>query len=212
MEAAFWRDRWAQNQIGFHEAGGNAALRAHLPALGLAPGARLFLPLCGKTRDIAWLRAQFRVVGVERSVTAVEQLFDEMGLTPQVADAGPLRRYAAPGVEVFAGDVFDLDAAALGPVDAVCDRAALVALPPAMRARYAAHGRAITAAAPQLLIVFEYDQAAMDGPPFAVDAAEVARVHGGGYAARRLATAPVDGGLKGVCPADEVVWLLTPPG
>ena len=212
MEAAFWRDRWAQNQIGFHEAGGNAALRAHLPALGLAPGARLFLPLCGKTRDIAWLRAQgFRVVGAELSELAVQQLFAEMGLTPQIADAGPLRRYAAPGVEVFAGDVFELDAATLGPVDAVCDRAALVALPPAMRARYAAHIRAITAAAAQLLIVFDYDQAAMDGPPFAVDAAEVARVHGD-YAARRLATVAVAGGLKGVCPADEVVWLLTPPG
>jgi thiopurine S-methyltransferase len=49
----------------------------------------------------------------------------------------------------------------------------------------------------------------MPGPPFSVDAAEVGRVHAPRYGLTRLATRPVDGGLKGKCPATETVWLLT---
>ncbi len=96
----------------------------------------------------------------------------------------------------------------LGPVDAVYDRAALVALPEDLRPRYAAHVHAITGGARQLLICFEYDQSVMPGPPFSVDAAEVERVHSPRYRLTRLAAVPVEGGLKGRCPATETVWLL----
>ena len=55
MDPDFWHNRWANNQIGFHEGKPNALLAKHFERLGLAPGAHVFLPLCGKTRDIAWL-------------------------------------------------------------------------------------------------------------------------------------------------------------
>ena len=81
---------------------------------------------------------------------------------------GSHRRYSADGIDIFAGDIFEITADVLGPVDAVYDRAALVALPEGMRRRYAAHLAGITAVAPQLLVTFEYDQAEMDGPPFSI--------------------------------------------
>ena len=121
------------------------------------------------------------------SPLAVAQLFDELGLAPEVAPAGPLTRFAAPGIEVFAGDIFELTPEKLGPVAAVYDRAALIALPPALRPRYADHLAALAPGAPQLLITLEYDQSLMDGPPFSVGAEEVRRLYAPpprGHAAR----------------------------
>jgi thiopurine S-methyltransferase len=96
----------------------------------------------------------------------------------------------------------------LGPVDAVYDRAALVALPASMRDRYIAHLTSITAKAPQLLICYEYDQSAMEGPPFSITGEEVLRYYAATYDAKLLASAEVPGGLKGKCSAKEHVWLL----
>ncbi len=209
MEADFWHDKWKANQIGFHKAEANPLLLEHLPALGLAKGSRVFVPLCGKTLDIPWLLAQgMRVAGAELSALAVEQLFDGMGVTPEVTEVGTLRRYSADGIDIYAGDIFDLTKAKLGPIDATYDRAALVALPDEMRARYAAHLADITRRAQQLVICFEYDQSKMNGPPFSVSPTEVERVHGAQYGLTTLHSGPMAGGLKGVVEAEETVWLL----
>ncbi len=59
-------------------------------------------------------------------------------------------------------------------VDAVYDRASLVALEPGVRRRYADHLTAIIPhEAPIFLISFEYDTDEMDGPPFSVAAGEI---------------------------------------
>jgi thiopurine S-methyltransferase len=209
MDANFWHERWEKNEIGFHQAEANALMAGHFAALSLAEGARVFVPLCGKTRDIAWLLARgYRVAGAELSRTAVEQLFADLGVDPEISSHGELLRFDAAKVEIFVGDIFDLAADELGDVDAVYDRAALVGLPVGLRERYAAHVAGITKGAPQLLISFEYDQAAMEGPPFSIDRAEVMRVHGGRYRPEELGGAPVAGGLRGNTPARETVWLL----
>lgn len=209
MEADFWHQKWQSNEIGFHKSEANPLLVGHFSALGLAAGARVFVPLCGKTLDIPWLLAQgMRVAGAELSVLATEQLFSDMGVTPEVTEVGALRRYSADGVDIYAGDIFDLTAAELGAIDAIYDRAALVALPDDMRARYAAHLAKITGRAQQLLICFEYDQSRMNGPPFSVSPDEVKRVHGAQYGLATLHSGPMAGGLKGVVEAEETVWLL----
>ena len=210
MEADFWRRRWRDNAVGFHRSSPNPLLLRHFAALGAEPGARLLLPLCGKTLDIHWLLANgYSVVGVELVETAVEQLFAELGVEPAIEPAGPLRRYSAPGVDVFAGDIFALTGEALGSVEAVYDRAALVALPRADRARYAAHVTAIARGAPQLLVTFVYDQTRADGPPFSVDEQEVRALYGGSYGVTLLESAEDPAGMKGKCPATEKVWLLS---
>jgi len=211
MEADFWHTRWENAQIGFHEGEVNRMLAAHLEALPIAPGARIFLPLCGKTRDIAWLLSKgYRVAGAELSEIAVQQLFDELPLVPKVTQAGPLKRYAATEIDILVGDIFDLTPEILGPVDAVFDRAALVALPDDMRGRYTDHIATITQRAPQLLVTFEYDQSVMNGPPFSLTEAEVRGHYSARYDITLLEDAEVKGGLKGVCPASEKAFLLLP--
>jgi thiopurine S-methyltransferase len=211
MEAEFWHRKWARNEIGFHNAEAHPLLVAHFGALALTSGSRIFLPLCGKTRDIHWLLANgYRVAGAELSQIAVEQLFAELGIKPEVAQIGEMRRYSADCVDIFAGDIFALSRGMLGAVDAVYDRAALVALPDGVRARYAAHLAEITDRAPQLLISFDYNQTLLDGPPFSIPSDEIVRLYRDAYAPVRLGSAAVEGGLKGKCPADETVWLLNP--
>ena len=139
---------------------------------------------------------------------AVEQLFDDLDVTPRITQHMNLRRYRADNIDIFTGDVFDLTANILGPVDAIYDRAALVALPRDTRPRYGAHLARITGTAPQFLICFEYDQSLMEGPPFSIDASEVARIYGQTYALTDHAAKKVEGGLKGKIPATERVWLL----
>ncbi len=209
MEAGFWHRKWAAREIGFHEKEANAMLAAHYGRLALGAGERVFLPLCGKTRDIAWLLQRgCRVAGIELSEVAIGELFEELGVTPEVSSHGALRRFRAAGVEVFCGDFFELQAALLGPVDAVYDRAALVALPVAMRARYAAQLMRVSGAAPQLLVTFEYDQTQMEGPPFSVDEPEIRALYASHYRLTALAREAIPGGFKGRVEAYDRAWLL----
>lgn len=209
MERDFWLERWDNNQTAFHENKPNALLTAYFDVLSTPKGSRVFLPLCGKTRDIPWLLSQgYRVVGAELSTKAVDQLFADLGVAPAITPKGALMHYGAKNLDIFNGDIFDLSASMLGAVDAVYDRAALVALPEPMRGRYAAHMMEITRRAPQLLICYEYDQRLQEGPPFSVTGEEISRHYGAHYTIRPLAGVEIPGGLKGKCAAMEHVWLL----
>ncbi len=208
MESDFWRQKWQSGQIAFHEGRPNALLVKHVHALALGTGARVYLPLCGKTHDIHWLLSEgFRVVGAELSALAVETLFSDLAITPSVSAKGSVNHYAAEGVDIFQGDILAVDRATLGPVDAVYDRAALVALPAPTRDRYAAALADQTDSARQLLIGFEYDQSVLPGPPFSVTADEVRRLYDARYDIALLDS--VGGALKGQ-PATETAWLLRP--
>ena len=211
MEPSFWHDRWESNQIGFHEGQPNPLLVAHIDTLGLKPGARVFVPLCGKTADIPWLLDRgFRVAGAELSEIAVSQLFESLGHLPTITAADDTEHHAGDDIDIFVGDIFDLTAAQLGPVDAVYDRAALVAMPDAMRARYAAHLIALTDGAPQLLITYEYDQNALNGPPFSVGEDIVRGLYERVYQLDMIVGEAVAGGFKGGHPAVERLWRLRP--
>ncbi|WP_371347133.1 thiopurine S-methyltransferase [Ancylobacter sp. IITR112] len=209
MDADFWHRKWEANDIAFHESEAHPLLVRHFGSLGLRPGARVFVPLCGKSRDLNWLLGHgYELAGAELSRLAVEQLFAELGVTPEITEIGPLERFAAEGITIFVGDIFDLTHEVLGPVDAVYDRAALVALPEPMRTRYAAHLAHLTRHARQLLITFDYDQSLTVGPPFAVDEHEVRRHYGAAYHVALLEKHPLKGGLRGKEPVAEEVWKL----
>jgi thiopurine S-methyltransferase len=209
MEPVFWIRKWQQNEIAFHERDANPLLVAYFNNLSLPAGSRIFLPLCGKSRDIHWLLSRgYRVAGAELSRIAVEQLFLDLGIEPNISTSGRISRYSAENIDIFVGNIFDLSRADLGRVDAVYDRAALVALPESIRKQYVTHLMAITDRAPQLLIGYNYDQRILDGPPFSVDHKEVARQYRDSYELVLLTSAEVSGGLKGRCPATEDVWLL----
>ena len=132
----------------------------------------------------------------------------ELGLEPEISEAGELSRYSAANIDVFVGDIFKLSGELLGPIDAIYDRAALVALPEEMRSLYTAHLMVITDRAPQLLICYEYDQSLMPGPPFSINNEEVNKHYSDSYDSALIASTSVAGGLKGTCAAKEKVWLL----
>ena len=155
-------------------------LEKHWDALALSTGSRVFVPLAGKSLDMIWLADQgHRVLGVELSALAVEQFFAENGLQPHVHESRYGRHYVAGAIEVICGDVFALDDVALADCEGVYDRAALIALPQAMRERYVRelHARLPTECR-ALLITLEYPQAEKTGPPFSVDEDEVRRLYG----------------------------------
>ena len=80
MEAGFWHQKWEKGDIGFHAPEVNPSLQEHFGKLQMAAGARVFLPLCGKTRDIGWLLDEgFRVSGAELSELAIKELFKKLG-------------------------------------------------------------------------------------------------------------------------------------
>ncbi|MBS0149961.1 MAG: thiopurine S-methyltransferase [Nitrospira sp.] len=209
MDAHFWHNRWETKQTGWHERAVNPLLITHFPSLHVPPSGRVFIPLCGKSLDLGWLLSQgYAVAGAELSELAVTQLFAELGIETHISDVGKHKLFHGEKIDIYVGDLFDLSREILGPIDAVYDRAALVALPEPMRERYTGHLKAITGLAPQLIIGYEYDQAVVPGPPFSVSPDELHRHYGDTYALTALARVDVPGGLKGKCPATEHVWKL----
>lgn len=168
MDGEFWRARWSEGRIGFHEGRPNAMLERWSHELDGAK--RLLVPLCGKSDDLAFLATKgFEVVGVELVEDAVRAYFRERGLDPEVAMVGELVRYRRGPVELFAGDFFDATPEHVGRCDGVYDRAAMIALPEPMRRRYAEHlRRLLRPDARALVISVEYPEGRMEGPPFSV--------------------------------------------
>ncbi len=214
MDAAFWHQRWTDNQIGFHQDAPTPLLLKHWPALGVARDARVFVPLAGKSLDMLWLAAQgHRVLGVELSQLAVEQFFEENALAPDIRESEYGQHYTAGGIELVCGDAFALDADILHECAAVFDRAALIALPPAMRTRYA---RELYAKLPTgcrgLLVTLEYPQDEREGPPHSVPEDEVHALYGADWQVERLERRPIPadspGFVAGVSTLDTAVYRL----
>ncbi|MGY2681232.1 thiopurine S-methyltransferase [Pseudomonas tolaasii] len=180
MEPKFWQERWARNQIGFHLPEVNPYLQRHWSQLELAQGSKVLVPLCGKSLDLVWLAsAGYRVMGVELSEQAVQAFFDEQGLVPRIRQQGAFKVYQTEQIELWCGDFFALDADAVADCTALYDRAALIALPPLMRAQYVEHLNSLLGSRCRgLLITLDYDQAQKAGPPFAVTDDEVRLLFG----------------------------------
>lgn len=175
MDPTYWHQRWQENRTGFHQDQVTPLLQKHWPHLRLPSACRILVPLCGKSLDMAWFAAQgHRVLGVELSQLAIDQFFAEHGLDPEIHDSPLGRHHRAGIIEIICGDAFALDDATLAGCDAIYDRAALIALPPELRRRYADRLYArLRADCQGLLITLEYPPHEKPGPPFTVPEAEV---------------------------------------
>lgn len=192
-------------------------LPALWPGLGLDTDARVLVPLCGKSRDMTWLAARgHRVTGIELSAQAARDFFVESRLTPTVHLENGFECHRAGNIEIRVGDLFDLDDTSIAGFDAIYDRAALIALPPAMRVAYIEHIiPSLAAGSSGLLITLDYAQHVMDGPPFAVGEAEVERLIGPYAEIERLAERDALGGkddhlrTRGLTEARERAYRIT---
>ena len=180
MQHEFWLERWEQNQIGFHKQEISPYLQRFWSKLGVSQGDRVFVPLCGKSNDMLWfLGMGYQVIGVELSPLAVESFFADNDLKPKITRQGDFLVNEVDGLQIFCGDFFALQAADLGHVNVVYDRASLVALPVDMRIKYVSSlSTLLPTNTPILLVTLDYPQHEMQGPPFSVPGEEIGKLFG----------------------------------
>ncbi len=208
----YWKGRWDRGETGWHQSEVEPTLVAHFS--GLKP-TRVFVPLCGKSLDLIWLASQgHEVIGVELSEKAVLEFFDGNGIPFQRTSMGALTRYQGNGITIFRGDFFELSAAQLGAIGAVYDRAALIALPSEVRARYAAHMIRLLNEASKtdqlkfLQLVLERTPTDDRGPPYSVSEHEIRALYKGTFEITPLSRVAVDMGDSNPSKTEECTYLL----
>ena len=221
MNPEFWQTRWQEKRIGFNQSQVNPLLMKCFSHLNVPAGGRVFVPLCGKSIDMAWLAAQgYNVVGVELVETAVQEFFTEQNIVPTVyqhADNPAIKYYqgqlAGRTITLWVADIFALTAEDIDNVDAVYDKAALIALPANMRVKYSEQVRQLSDTAdkkfaPQLLITLNYDQSKKNGPPFSISSEQIQQYYGEHYQINELINEPATIGSAAELKVTEHVWLL----
>lgn len=215
MDPQFWHELWQANAINFHEGRANALLAKYWPSLAVPVGARVFVPMCGKSLDMVWLASQgYRVLGVELSEIAVRDFFAENGLTAQRTERDGFEIWTAGDIEIWLGNFFTLQPRHLSDIGGVYDRASLVAMPPSMQLTYAAKMiEIVPATAPILLLTFDYEQSQMPGPPFATSAAQVQALYSSALSVseidrRDALAARPDLAARGLTRAETPVFIL----
>jgi thiopurine S-methyltransferase len=212
-----WLQRWEEQDIGWHHVEFNPHLLNHWHALRLPRGSLVLAPLCGKSRDMVWLAGQgYRIRGVELSPLAVESFFNEHDLQPEVTKVAGFERWQAGPYELYCGDIFDLPQLDNSDIDAVYDRASLIALNPLQRNHYAEMLREMLPKQSRMLLVaMDYPQEEMSGPPYSVQEAEIRSLFEPKFQVQLLHTLDLlkdteRYGDKGVKRMLEQVYLLKP--
>lgn len=189
MKPDFWLDRWRTAQIGFHQAAVDRHLKAYWPLLKLSANSPVFVPLCGKSLDLMWLRTMGHAVkGVELSPLALESFLMEHSIPARRRILADFDAYEADGFTLFRGDFFKLTPALIGSVSAVYDRAALISWTPEARESYVRHLTLLTTRGTQtLLIAVEFPPGQMSGPPFPLTRDTIENLYAGHYSIEELA-------------------------
>ena len=183
MKREFWAERWSEGLIGFNQAEANGYLQTQWSALGLKAGARVLVPLCGKSIDLLWLRAQgHAVVGVEFVDQAIHDFFNDHAIPYEPTALGWRATDEGPPLSLVRHDFMTLNARHIGRFDAFYDRASVVALPPDMQVGFGrALGTMLKPQSPGLLLSFEYPPEQRQGPPFATDQSRLEEILGGNF-------------------------------
>jgi thiopurine S-methyltransferase len=216
LQPEFWHQRWRAGQVGFHQAAVDRHLERYWPGLEVPRTARVFVPLCGKSLDLLWLRDRgHSVSGVELSAIALEAFCMENGIAAGRRTLARFDLYQASRLQLYCGDFFDLTTEILGPAAAVYDRAALISWAPELRAAYVRHLIALTQPGTKILLVtVEYSQAEMTGPPFNVSAEAVQTLFEGHFAIQLLGREDTLAGearlrARGLTALHEACYALT---
>lgn len=196
MKIDFWLERWDNNEIGFHQDQVNPYLAFFYgekgPSVEQRNKLKIFVPLCGKSKDMLWLSQNgYNVFGVECSERAVKDFFEENALNYKHAEKGQHALYMtsdqASVIEVFQGDFFALQQNDIANVTDIFDRASLVALPEDMRNQYAEKMTELQKPGVRtLLVTLTYDQAEMNGPPFSVSEENVQELFSANFSIEKL--------------------------
>ena len=217
MNPEFWQTRWQEKRIGFNQSDVNPLLIKYFSELNLPVGSRIFVPLCGKSIDMVWLAHQgFDVVGIELVESAAQEFFIEQAISYTVIEHSKqtdIKCYqgeiAGRTIDLWVADIFTLSADDIGHVDAVYDRAALIAMPAEMRTQYSEQIRTLSHNASQLLLTLNYDQNERAGPPFSISQEQVQQYYGNDYQMNKLEEEPSTLNAAPEMAVTEPVWLLS---
>jgi thiopurine S-methyltransferase len=188
---SFWGKRWSTGNTRWHKTAVHASLQKYcddaLLEMIVGGGARILVPLCGKTVDMAFLakkRPIAEVVGVDGVPQAIETFIQEQPeLSIEAAgEFGGYQKHKGESIALLTGDFFNLTPEiAGGPFDGVWDRGSLVAIDPLLREQYVdkigeligkPNGRYL------LATVIRGNKDTKTGPPFSIDETEVRRLFG----------------------------------
>lgn len=174
MEKEYWLGRWQSKDIAFHEQNVNPDLIVYIHTLNLQPGDCIFVPLCGKTKDMLWLADKgFKVIGIELSSIACSDFFAEMNISPKITKLPKFTRYQYNNIELICGDLFDLTSTDLPKVHAVYDCKALIALLPDARKGYVSQIVSCVGNEIQILLLTIETSCKVNSPPYPINRAEV---------------------------------------
>ncbi|MFT4925655.1 MAG: thiopurine S-methyltransferase [Phenylobacterium sp.] len=181
MKADFWHQCWENDHIAFHQDDYHPLMmQLWCSWAGDTQGA-VFVPLCGKSSDMNWIAKHHKVIGSELSDIACRDFYVDNNISYQLnplsllsPDAEGLTHYQSEHIDLYQGDFFALSPQDVDNCSLIYDRAALIALPPALRAQYAAHLQLLFAQGGKLLLfTVEYPKDEIKGPPFCVSEEEV---------------------------------------
>lgn len=136
----FWSDMW--NQAGnprWHQSDFDSNLQRITGLKG-----RVFLPLCGGTRDLMWFNKQplvTEVIGTEACIQGIKQFEIEQGIKFEVKEVGEFKVYVFEKIQIFLGNHFSKELVTLfsdEKFDLIFDRASLIAITKEMREEYKA--------------------------------------------------------------------------
>lgn len=216
MRAEFWHERWERGETGFHQQEVNTYLKDWFHRIEAKKGSHILVPLCGKSLDLLWLAGcSYRVTGIEISAVAVMEFFTENKLDYEIDHRTDSPVYRSAAIEIHCTDFFRTGRQDLSRIDAVYDRASLVALPPEMRPAYAKHlSSLLDDGVRMLLITMQYPQGEMRGPPFSVTPEEVEQLFGDDFSIEQVHSEDClerepRFRKKGLTSMDENVFVLT---
>lgn len=204
-----WLERWRVGRIGFHLTETHPALIRHWSMLGVSPGGKVLVPLCGKSLDMRWLAERGHpVLGIELSSEAIDQFVAEGSGEVSRYRQGHFEVCRQANVELWCGDFFHLHIDQAHEIQAFYDRAGLIALRPATRQRYAFHlAQLLPPGARGLLITLTRDGGPDKGPPYSMEGEEVERLFAPNFDLVSLEVLPPD--ARGF---SERVWSLVRRG
>jgi thiopurine S-methyltransferase len=188
MDSQYWKEKWETGDTLFHLDRPHEQLVRHFPHV---PNGKVMVPLCGKSNDLLWLRAQgHEVVGIELSSVACEAFFRENKISCERVTHGSVVKYESDGITLWCGNYFEVPASAWRGCTSVYDRAALIALPEDLRRKYAHHmigmwREQAPQGSPIFLITVEYASETM-GPPFSVSEDEIRTLYGAAFEIQKL--------------------------
>ena len=162
------------------------------PAVEQRENLKVFVPLCGKSKDMLWLSQNgYNVFGVECSERAVKHFFEDNALNYRHAEKDAHALYQSDGlespIEIFQGDFFELQPDDIADITDIYDRASLIALPTEMREQYAQKMAELQKSGMRtLLVTLTYDQSELNGPPFSVSEEDVLALYSENFSVQKL--------------------------